>query len=210
MRNTVSWRLSLKFWESIALYEGLCCYLLFSSSLSYTRWWTHTREGSPSLLHWMNQITKWIINKQGTRAKKEFQVKTTIFSPHSGSPAGGNLGLCETWPKIRSPVGYAQERHQYPQRAGFLSVTGIPLLQTSRAPLFSLSYQNVLTTSLKLFFPVCVPFPWSSSLWGDPSQHPETGPQLPTLSSLSTVAWGSFLGPRCWLSFPLFPWKLLR
>ena len=165
---------------------------------------THDRR-LPSLLHWMNQITKWMRWSEEKREPEEKKrvpsENLNIFSPFRG-PAGGNLGLCEAWPKIRSPVGYAQERDQCPLGAGFLSVTVIPLLQTSRAPLIRLSYQNVLTSSLKPFFPVCVPFPWSNSLW---AQHPETGPQLPTLSSLSTAAWGSLLGSHCWLSSPLLP-----
>lgn len=163
------------------------------------------REGSPltSSLDESNYQVD-MLRKRGNQSKTWVPSENhNIFFWFRG-PAGGKLQLCEAWPKIRNPIGYAQERDKCPQGAGFLSVTRIPLLQTSRDPLFSRSYQNVLTSSLKLFFPVCVPFPWSSSLR---AQHPETGPQLPTLSSLSTVAWGSFLGSRCWLSFPLFPLK---
>ena len=162
---------------------------------------THTRKGSPPhfFIGWIKLSSGCAeLRKRGNQSEKRVPSENhNIFFPFRG-PAGGKSGLCEAWPKIRSPIGYAQERDQC-QGAGFLSVTGIPLLQTSRDPLFSRSYQNVLTWSLKLLFPVCVPFRWSSSLW---AQHPETGPQLPTLSSLSTAAWGSLLGSHCWLSSP--------
>lgn len=183
------------------------CAVTFQSLLPYhTHSDGHTREKALPLTSSLDesnyQVDMLSWGKEGTREKREFQVKTTIFSSHSGVQLVGQSGLCEACPKIRSPIGYAQKRDQCPQGAGFLSVTGIPLLQTSRDPLFSWSYQNILTSSLKLLFPVCVPFRWSSSLW---AQHPETGPQLPTLSSLSTAAWGFLLGSRCWLSPPLLP-----
>ena len=141
--NRVSWRLSLMNSKShVALWRSVLLHFSLFFHIIHTVMDTHTRKGSPPhfFIGWIKLSSGCAeLRKRGNQSEKRVPSENhNIFFPFRG-PAGGKSGLCEAWPKIRSPIGYAQERDQC-QGAGFLSVTGIPLLQTSRAPLFNLSY----------------------------------------------------------------------
>ena len=151
----------------------------------------------------------WSEEKREPEKKKSSKWKTTVFSPHSGVQLVRTQGFVK--PGLKSEAPWDMHRKETSTHRGQAFSVWQGSLCSKPPELLSSGYpNNVLTSNLKLFFPVCVPFPWSSSLWGDPPSIHRL-----VLSFLLSVPWVQLPRVPSWAPAVDFhplssPWMLLR